>query len=107
MSCTKCDGSGIAHQQGAITITCDVCASPESDEINPGYYKKNSTEVIDFAVDCCRDLPGDESIFVYNAIKYLARYREKHPNPRTDIEKAKWNINRLRNLLLAKQAAGE
>jgi len=44
---------------------------------------------------------------VGNIIKYVSRYRDKHPNPRTDIDKAKWYLNRLRNLLIAKEAERE
>jgi hypothetical protein len=39
-------------------------------------------------------------------IKYLSRYREKHPAPLTDLRKAKWYLNRLINLMIAKEAAG-
>ena len=74
--------------------------------INPAHYQKqNGTETIDYIVECCRDIPGDEAVFVGNAIKYISRYREKNPErPQEDIEKAQWYLNRLRNLLVAKAA---
>jgi hypothetical protein len=83
--------------------TCAVC---NSDEINPPHYIKGGHEVFDFIVDVCRDLPGEEAAMVAPVIKYLSRYRQKHPNPLTDLRKAKWYLNRLINLMIAKEAAG-
>ena len=76
------------------------------DAVNPKHYRKqNGIETIDYIVECVRDLPGDEAIFVGNALKYISRYREKNPEtPKEDIEKAQWYLDRLRNLLVAKAA---
>lgn len=103
MTCKICNGNGYTRQ-GDTTSTCTVCCTP--DEINPPHYQlAGGREVVDFAVDICRDLPGDEACFVRPIIEYVARYRKKHKNPRTDLQKAKWNLNRLINLLIAKEAA--
>ena len=106
MSCDKCDGKGIVRE-GVATVTCDNCDCPDVDEINPSHYKKGSIETFDYIIDVVRELPGDEAAIVSNIIRYVSRYRQKHDNPRTDIEKARWYLNRLRNLLLAKDAARE
>tara|TARA_R100000700_G_scaffold20517_1_gene27263 strand:+ start:5063 stop:5383 length:321 start_codon:yes stop_codon:yes gene_type:complete len=106
MSCEKCDDKGIVRE-GVATITCENCDCPDVDEINPAHYKKGSVETFDYIIDVVRDLPADEAYMVGNIIKYVSRYREKHPDPRTDIEKARWHLNRLRNLLIAKDAASE
>lgn len=104
MTCGYCAGLGYT-QDGAILTDCEKCQP--TDPINPPHYRKGGTEVFDYIIDVTRDLPGDEAVMVGNIIKYVSRYRDKHPNPRTDIDKAKWYLNRLRNLLIAKEAQGE
>ena len=106
MSCTKCDDKGIVRE-GPVTVTCENCDCPDVDEINPAHYQKGSTETFDYIIDVVRELPGDEAAIVSNIIRYVSRYRLKHEDPRTDIEKARWYLNRLRNLLIAKDAARE
>ena len=103
MTCKICNGNGYTRQ-GDTTSTCTVCCTP--DEINPPHYQlADDREVIDCVVDICRDLPGDEAGFVRPIIEYISRYRKKHDDPLTDLRKAKWNLNRLINLLIAKEAA--
>jgi len=93
--CEVCHGDG--------KTTCTVCCSP--DEINPPHYQlADDREVIDFVVDICRGLPGDEAVFVRPIIEYVSRYRKKHDAPLTDLRKAQWNLNRLVNLMIAKDA---
>lgn len=104
MTCGYCAGLGYT-QDGAILTDCTECKT--SDPINPSHYLKGNKEVFDYIIDVTRDLPGDEAVMVGNIIKYVSRYRDKHPNPRTDIDKAKWYLNRLRNLLIAKEAQSE
>jgi hypothetical protein len=104
MSCGYCADLGYT-QDGAILTDCVKCGTP--DAINPSHYLKGNKEVFDYIIDATRDLPGDEAVMVGNIIKYVSRYRDKHPNPRTDIDKAKWYLNRLRNLLIAKEAERE
>lgn len=102
MTCKVCHGNGYTRD-GSITSTCKVCGSP--DEINPPHYQlAGGREVIDFVVDICRDLPGDEAVFVRDIIEYVTRYRKKHDEPLTDLRKAKWNLNKLINLMIAKDA---
>jgi len=106
MTCSTCGGNGFTRD-GNMTFTCRDCVVPDVDQVNPAHYQKGSTETIDYIIDAVRDLPADEAYMVGNIIKYVSRYREKHPDPRTDIEKARWYLNRLRNLLIAKDAARE
>jgi len=101
--CEVCHGNGYTSD-GKTTTTCTVCCSP--DEINPPHYQlAGGRESIDFIVDICRDLPGDEACFVRPIIEYVTRYRKKHDQPLTDLRKARWNLNRLINLMIAKDAA--
>lgn len=107
VTCKVCNGNGYTRGNG-YTSTCVACCDP--DEINPAHYKKGidgDSEVFDFIVNVCRALPGDEAAIVGPTIKYLSRYRHKHPEPLTDLRKAKWYLNRLINLLIAKEAAGK
>ena len=102
MTCKVCNGNGYTRD-GDTTSTCTVCGSP--DEINPPHYQlAGGREVIDFVVDICWDLPGDEAVFVRDIIEYVTRYRKKHDEPLTDLRKAKWNLNKLINLMIAKDA---
>ncbi len=74
MTCKVCNGNGYTRD-GDTTSTCTVCGSP--DEINPPHYQlAGGREVIDFVVDICRDLPGDEAVFVRDIIEYVTRYRK-------------------------------
>ena len=104
MSCGYCADLGYT-QEGSIATDCTECKT--SDPINPPHYRKGDKEVFDYIIDVTRDLPGDEAVSVGHVIRYLSRYRDKHPNPRTDIDKAKWYLNKLRNLLIAKEAQSE
>ena len=67
--------------------------------ISPPYYQRYKQETIDMIMDIAKDLPGDEAVLVGNAIKYLSRYRIKHPTPLEDAKKAQWYVNKLVELL--------
>lgn len=70
------------------------------DSINPRHYKKGPVETIDYVLQITKNLEGDEAVLVGNAIKYLSRYRDKNPSrPAEDIQKAKWYIEKLLELL--------
>ena len=75
------------------------------ESVNPAHYKKKGgIETIDYIVECTRGIPGEEAVFVANAIKYVSRYREKNTEkPEEDIAKAQWYLTRLHNLLVAKR----
>ena len=105
MSCAKCNDKGLI-KEGVVTITCENCDCPDVDQINPPHYRKANGDIDDYICDIVRDLPGIEAYRVSQVFKYLSRYRQKHADPRTDIEKAKWHLNRLRNLLFAKEVQG-
>ena len=105
MSCAKCNDKGLI-KEGVVTITCENCDCPDVDQINPPHYRKANGDIDDYICDIVRDLPGIEAYRVSQVIKYLSRYRQKHADPRTDIEKAKWHLNRLRNLLFDKEVQG-
>jgi hypothetical protein len=106
MTCATCDGSGIT-QEGVVTITCPECDCRDTDQINPPHYKKAGGEIDDYICDIIRDLPGIEAYRVSQIVKYISRYREKHLNPRTDLEKAKWHLNKLRNFVIAQAIQSE
>ena len=73
---------------------------------HPGHYVKGSIEVADYIECVVRDLPGDEAWCISNILKYISRYRDKHPDsPQTDVKKAGWYLNRLTNIIEGKQNA--
>jgi hypothetical protein len=76
-----------------------------TDLVNPAHYKKqNGIECIDYLEAICLDIPGDEAVCVANAVKYLSRYRQKNPlNPKRDVEKALWYVNRLVQIIQDKE----
>ncbi|MFC6856854.1 DUF3310 domain-containing protein [Marivibrio halodurans] len=62
------------------------------DEVSrPSHYVDGrGIDPIDFTAQCVRDLPGDEALHVGTVLKYLARYRRKHPeDPAQDLRKAR------------------
>ncbi len=66
--------------------------------INPSYYKDGKYECFDVAVARIREmeLPGMEAAMFFNVFKYLWRYKVKHAdNPREDLEKAAWYLQKL------------
>lgn len=65
-----------------------------NDEVNhPSHYTKGSVECID-AMEAAFGPIVTAHFCVCSAFKYLWRHREKHENPKTDLEKAGWFINR-------------
>lgn len=79
------------------------------DQVNPKHYRKgNGVETIDYILAICRDLPGDEAVLVGNIIRYISRYKEKHPKaPEVDVKKAQWYIERLLEVLSKKSSKTE
>lgn len=58
-----------------------------ADAINPNYYQRNGTQLI----DVIEDLPMCRG----NAVKYLVRAGNKNPDTLLeDLEKAKWYVER-------------
>jgi hypothetical protein len=75
--------------------------------VNPAHYqKRGGFEVIDFIEAICADLPGDEAALVMPIVKYVSRYRQKHPeNPVRDLKKGLWFLDRLIKMVEAKMLA--
>lgn len=70
----------------------------ESDSINPNYYKSGKYEIFDVLMDWIRaeKLDGQESALLFNTVKYLRRFKSKHPEDKTvDLKKAKWYLDKL------------
>jgi hypothetical protein len=76
--------------------------------VDPAHYKKpGGIEVIDFIEAICADLPGDEAALVMPLVKYISRYRQKHPeNPVRDLKKGLWFLDRLIKMVEAKKVPG-
>lgn len=71
---------------------------PEKDPTNPSYYKSGKYEIFDVLMDWIRaeKLDGQEAALIFNAVKYLRRFKSKHPdNPDVDLKKAKWYLEKL------------
>lgn len=64
-----------------------------TDQINPNHYKQGEVECIDALAAATARLNGLEAVCTANAIKYLWRWREK--GGATDLEKARWYIDKL------------
>jgi|DEB0MinimDraft_6_1074348.scaffolds.fasta_scaffold03070_10 hypothetical protein len=75
-----------------------------TDPINPAHYKGSKMECIDAITAAVEDKRGLEAVCVANVIKYLWRYRDKHPDdPSCDPKKARWYLDRLIELLEAEE----
>jgi len=75
-----------------------------TDHIYPSHYQKGGKETIDYIEAVCRTLPGDEVPSVANIIKYISRYRDKHPDdPLRDLKKTRWYLDRLITLIENKE----
>ena len=70
----------------------------KNDNVNhPNHYCQNGLESIDVIKAFTSDLKGEAAFCAGNAIKYILRFH--HKNGKEDLEKAKWYINRLEEVL--------
>lgn len=106
MTCKVCGGNEYVRD-GDATRACPTCVPDAKSDSGPAYYKKGEVETWDYVIDVVRDNPGDEGFLAGNVIKYVSRYRDKHENPVEDLTKAKAFLNKLRNLVIAKQLQAE
>lgn len=70
-------------------------AVEKKDATHPAHYDYKITP-LDAAFEWYKDLPSDEAILAFNAVKYLARFHKKNGNE--DLEKAKTYIDFLLDL---------
>jgi hypothetical protein len=77
----------------------------DTNPVNPAHYQKaGGIETIDYIEAVTADIPGDEAVSLANVIKYVSRYRQKHPkDPVRDLKKARWYLDRLINLVTEKE----
>ena len=64
-----------------------------SDMVNSPSHYQGKVECIDAIEAAIQGLDGMEAMCTGNAIKYLFRWKRK--GGRTDLEKARWYINRI------------
>lgn len=64
-----------------------------NDKVNPSHYRQGKFETIDVILDTVQHLNGREAYLVGNIIKYISRYNFK--NGIEDLEKARWYLNKL------------
>lgn len=77
-----------------------------ADMINhPPHYTQGKYETLDIILDVTKHLPGNQAVLVGKVIKYMSRYHFK--NGREDVEKARFYINKLLNLLEDEEMAKE
>jgi len=60
---------------------------------HPAHYNQGDIECIDAIAVACKNLSGMEAFCTGNAIKYLWRWKQKGGT--TDLQKAKWYIDKL------------
>ena len=68
------------------------------DNVNhPQHYQANGIETIDVIEAWTKDLDGIVAVCAANVIKYISRWNKK--NGVEDLEKAKWYLNKLIEVL--------
>jgi hypothetical protein len=69
----------------------------DSDPVNhPSHYTAGAVECIDAIEAAIAGLQGREAFLTGQCIKYLWRWKSKHPeNQRQDLEKTMWYLKRL------------
>ena len=76
-----------------------------TDPINPAHYKGSKMECIEAIEAAVEDKHGIEAVCVANVIRYLWRYRDKHPSePSIDPRKARWYLDWLIETLETEEA---
>lgn len=86
LQCSECNEVSVTLIQGV----CNTCVSKkdDKDEINwPKHYNAGKIQPIDAIEDWKLDFR------LANAVKYIARHKHKE-NPKKDLEKAVWYIQR-------------
>lgn len=77
---------------------------PTVDHINPDHYQFGRIQTKDFIRLVTRELDGDEGWCVSNIIKYVSRYRRKHPqDPTRDLKKIAWYLEELIQIIEEKE----
>lgn len=78
-----------------VVLNKDVLMTAKPEEVDhPNHYQSETgLEAIDVIEAFTFDLKGIEAFCTGNALKYLCRWKGK--NGKTDLEKARWYINRL------------
>ena len=74
-------------------VKADIQEAKANDPINPNHYKQGKVECIDCIESATSNLTGFEGFCTGNAIKYLYRWKQK--GGVTDLEKARWYLNRM------------
>jgi hypothetical protein len=79
------------HKETAMTEKGEVSAK---DQVNhPAHYTAGSVECIDAIAAATTGLEGMEAVCTANVLKYVWRWKMK--GGKTDLEKAKWYLDRL------------
>lgn len=78
----------------------EICGEKrlEKDPTNPNYYKSGKYEIYDVLMDWieAEKLDSVEAVNIFNTVKYLRRFKSKHPEDSTvDLKKAKWYLEKL------------
>ena len=68
-----------------------------SDQVNkPAHYTEGEVECIDAIESAVKGLPAFEAVCVGHIIRYVWRYRQKHPeDPSVDVRKAGYYFKKL------------
>lgn len=72
---------------------------------SPKHYTQGKIETINVILDITQYLPGPQGYLAGNVIKYLARFHFK--NGQEDLEKARWYLNKLIEVLEGEKNEGE
>src|SRR5690625_2765524 len=103
MTCQRCGSNKLVeeiHSEKGRHV-CMMCGFPntkEDDMVNhPKHYTQGKYETIDVILDITQQLPGPQGYLVGNIIKYLSRYHFK--NGKQDLEKARWYLNKLLEIM--------
>jgi hypothetical protein len=75
----------------------EVIDEVANSQTQPAHYKQGKVECIEAIKSAVVNKTGEEAVLVGNVIKYLWRYESK--GGITDVEKAIWYINHLKQLL--------
>lgn len=64
--------------------------------INPQHYRKGKVECYIAIESAVGDLTGEDAFYTGQVIKYMWRWKKKHPrNPIEDLKKAHWYLGKL------------
>jgi hypothetical protein len=90
----------LSFTEEAGSSCCEGKRLPSEPTFDRDYYRRGGVECIDAIASAIRDRTGEEAFLIAQCIKYLWRVGKKGSDPKEDLGKCGWYLNRLQGLFV-------